>query len=93
MKIVDLFCSFLDQHGYAAVVTDNKDDHILLSLKKHDDMIAIYPNLDVFVYCDIITWVKDEPQLAVNLYNPYSLKLITKYLRCIPKRKKRNGLL
>ena len=92
MKAVHLLCSLLDQHGYEFKIVVKDDKRVLIELKHHDDLIEIGPDLDVAVYCGFIGWVEDKPELVVSLFHPQSLRLITKYLRCIPKRKKRNDL-
>lgn len=89
MKAVCLLSSFLDQHGFEYKMEyDNAVGSTTLSLKEHDDIIEIRPDLTVSVYCDIVAWVKDEAQLIVSLYDPRSLQSIAKYLRSIPKKKK-----
>lgn len=93
MKAVHLLCSLLDQHGYEFRISDINDKRVIIELKHHDDVIEIRSNLKVAVYCDVIGYVEDKPQLVVSLFHPRSLHFIAKYLRCIPKKEKRNDLL
>ena len=93
MKAAHLLCSFLDQHGYEGKIFEEPDGSYLLCLREYDDVIEIRSNLEVRVYCDWVTFIELKPQLTVSLFHPRSLHLIAKYLRCIPKREKRNDLL
>ena len=88
MNAIRLLRFFLDQHGYESKISDRYGNRTIIELRKHSDVIEIDADLNVSVYCDIVEWVGDKPQLVVSLYNPRSLHFIAKYLRCIPKKEK-----